>query len=749
MRNVILTMLAICLTAAAASAGTLALWNFDDKAVGESAVTGERLVDSSGNGRDAYITSTAVPEFWDSNPEYGTGAAIHTAATNAKIVFEAGHDFGDSGAVAGTAIGDYGTNDSFTMEAVVRYPTSNDSGNKYCCIFSKIGSGGSSATQWWWRVQGSAGDINFFMKDENGSNAGVSSSSVNVNDGNWHHVAVVRDASASILKLYVDYAELASTSDTTTGSFANDGLFRIGNFRDTDTRDMIGSMDVARISDVALVPSQFIQKLELPVLPANPDPVDRAFNISTASVELIWDTMADLDPNVTVNAHTVTIATDANFDNIAQVYNGVTGNSVTFTGMENALKYFWRVDTQGTHVQNGSFFEEGNVWSFQTEEVSGDVAGYWAFDDVAPGTVMLDGDRILDSSGNNRDLYLLNEDTEELDPSYYDNSNPAFGAGGSYLGFDDAQMKLYPGYDFGGGNIAGSPIIIPSGEDFTVEAVVRFNADEDDLNCIMSFIPDHPIETYWYGYDLPQYWFRGQTDGKIRFWLMDDNEQSGWCQSTTAIYDGLWHHVAGVRDKTAGKVRVYIDGVLEAETDDNTATDILPGGYMVVGGFTGYSSRNWEGNLDYVKVTRAALGPADFPTPMALPTDPNPVDGATGIPTTYVLSWTPIAGATITTQTVVLATDPFMLNVVDSIVAATGTNSVPVSDLDNETNYYWRVDTDGTDTSGSFSRQGSIWGFRTPLCVLEMAEGDINEDCSIDLLDFAIMSANWLRSEYE
>ncbi len=751
MRNVILTMLAICLTAAAANAGTVALWNFDDKAIGELADSGGRLVDSTGNGYDVFIDDASVPVFDDPAPFYSdSGAALLTAAGNAKIIFEPSHDFGDGGANANSGnLGSFGTNDSFTLEAVVRYTAKNQP-SKVCCLMSKI-SGDAADPQWWWRLEGGGKTYKFNMKDEGLVNTAKTVTLANsVYDGEWHHFAFVRDAAASKIYLYIDYVQVGSNNDVTTSDIGVGGRFCIGNFDGVDSRDMIGSMDMARVSDVALSPSEFLPMLEvLPIKPGNPSPANCGFDVATASVDLSWDTIEALDPNFTLGSQSVTVASDALMSNIVQTYSSVTGNSVTLTGLDESRSYYWRVDTVGTHDIGGAITREGDIWSFYTVEKPGDVAGYWKFDDVTPGTIMLDGDKILDSSGNNRDLYLLNE-LEDVSPSSYDTSNPAYGSGGSYLGLSDAQMMLLSGYDFGGSTLAGSPIVIPTGEDFSIEAVVRFDAAEhDNYNAIIAFTPKHPDLTDWYGYDLPQYWFRTETDGKLRFWTLDAGANTGWVAGSTDIYDGQWHHVAAVRDKTAGTVSVYIDGVLDGSSMDETTTDISPNGYMVIGGFNGYTSRNFGGNLDFVKVTRAALTPAEFEQSVALPTAPSPVSGATGIPTTYVLSWTPVAGATITTQTVVLSSDPFMVNVVDTIVADSGVNSVPVSGLDIETIYYWRVDTDGSDAGGSFSRQGYIWNFRTPICVLEMAEGDINEDCSIDLLDFAIMSANWLRSEYE
>ena len=738
----LIVMMLLGLAVSVANADTLVLWQFDDKLPGEAAVMGERLVDSSGNGRDAFVNASSVPEFWEGNSYYGSGSAIHSVRGTAKMIFEAGHDFGDGGAVAGTGIGDFGMYDDFTLEAVVRMPTSNS--NKECTILSKIGSDGVG---WSWNTE-TTGRLNVETKDTDG-NTGTSRAQWNltrVYDGQWHHIAVVRDTSAGVFRFYVDGDNMGGSWADHSYDMTNDGLFRIGNLRDTDNGDVIGSIDMIRISNVMLTPEQFLQPMAGSVLPADPDPSENAFDITESSVTLSWTTIAAQDPNVVVNSHDVTIATDMDMTNVVKVFNGVTGNSVVFNDMDFASTYYWCVNTQGTD-SGTPFYRYGNVWSYSTEEnPANDIAAWWKFDDVTPGTVMAEGDMILDSSGNNRHLYVAYE-AADVDPPLYGNPNPAYGSGGSCEAFEDSQLQLWPGHDFGGGSVAGSPIYVNGS--FTYETVVRFDADEDGVNAILSFLASAD-DQYWYGSTLPQYWFRVESTGIPQIYLRSDSSTANGTGSTApvaSVYDGQWHHIAAVRDVSLAKLRLYVDRTLAVEIDDTTATSIAPSGAVVALGFLGNDSRNLEGSVDFIKVTRNVLSSAEFEQGVAVPTSPSPVDGATGVPLSITLSWSPIAGATITTQTVVLADDPYMQSVVGSY-AATG-NSVDLDSLAIETDYYWRVDTVGSDGSGSFTRQGPVWHFRTPVCAIDMSEGDLNGDCVVDVIDFAIVSANWLRSEYE
>jgi hypothetical protein len=80
----------------------------------------------------------------------------------------------------------------------------------------------------------------------------------------------------------------------------------------------------------------------------------------------------------------------------------------------------------------------------------------------------------------------------------------------------------------------------------------------------------------------------------------------------SAINDGLYHHVVGVRNKTAGYMALYVDGVLINSLTDTSSTiplgnPVWIGGYgsnsfITTWGFTG-------GTLDEVAIYYLALTP--------------------------------------------------------------------------------------------------------------------------------------------
>jgi hypothetical protein len=74
-------------------------------------------------------------------------------------------------------------------------------------------------------------------------------------------------------------------------------------------------------------------------------------------------------------------------------------------------------------------------------------------------------------------------------------------------------------------------------------------------------------------------------------------------------------------------------------------------------------------------------------------------------------------------------------------------NSVAVSSLDPNEDYYWRVDCYDPNTPGPEikSENDKTWTFNTAGNCLSYLPGDITEDCYVDFADVEEMVANWLE----
>ncbi|MFI6785408.1 LamG-like jellyroll fold domain-containing protein [Micromonospora sp. NPDC050276] len=74
---------------------------------------------------------------------------------------------------------------------------------------------------------------------------------------------------------------------------------------------------------------------------------------------------------------------------------------------------------------------------------------------------------------------------------------------------------------------------------------------------------------------------------------------------------GQWHHLVGVRDASAGQLRLYVDGQLARQVDACSGTESI--GPLVIGRgrFGGNPVDYWRGALDEVHVYDRALGAAE------------------------------------------------------------------------------------------------------------------------------------------
>ena len=222
-----------------ASATVVAHWQFNEGRAGARAsATTNAIPDASGNGH--HLTAAGSPL-----PQYTVGATNYGATS--ALMFTSGTDRLHT---AQTAVFNFGLNDSFTLEAVVRTAagasfTGNLVGRDW----------GSNLPSWWFRLE--SGSPRFLIAQDGGPEPNVTASAA-VNDGNWHHVAAVRDAENRKLRVYVDYTLAGEVSDTTTTPPTNAQSLVVGAFN-TGTRQLEGEMDLVRVSSRALSPAEFVQ----------------------------------------------------------------------------------------------------------------------------------------------------------------------------------------------------------------------------------------------------------------------------------------------------------------------------------------------------------------------------------------------------------------------------------------------------------------------------------------------------------
>jgi len=203
----------------------------------------------------------------------------------------------------------------------------------------------------------------------------------------------------------------------------------------------------------------------------------------------------------------------------------------------------------------------------------------------------------------------------------------------------------------------------------------------------------------------------------------------GAVNSTTALQDNTWYHIAYVFDAQANageQTKIYINGVLENSGDHtaSTAQGSNGGGAPVwIGELDAARNFPWDGVLDEIGIWNIALTDEDINLLMTqskmqllrgdLAWNPIPADGADEVLITTDLAWAP--GEYAVTHNVYFGPSWEDVNTADptALIAeglARDVNSVDVGELEFGQTYYWRVDE--VNGAPDFAViEGDIWSF--------------------------------------
>jgi hypothetical protein len=143
---------------------------------------------------------------------------------------------------------DWTSGDSFSIEAWVKIPATE------LCTANKVAVGryeGSGKASWWLGCDETDNHAAFSLRDNTGTGLRVVGITA-INDGNWHHLVGVRDASAGDNRIYVDGAEETSTPASYSASFASTHDLNFGYMNANPYYYFPGSIDEIALYDRAL-----------------------------------------------------------------------------------------------------------------------------------------------------------------------------------------------------------------------------------------------------------------------------------------------------------------------------------------------------------------------------------------------------------------------------------------------------------------------------------------------------------------
>jgi len=254
----------------------------------------------------------------------------------------------------------------------------------------------------------------------------------------------------------------------------------------------------------------------------------------------------------------------------------------------------------------------------------------------------------------------------------------------------------------------------------------------------------------------------GETGGIDGLWFglvtSTGYHEYGASLDPNLLMDSQWHHLAATYDGSA--MKIYFDGVEKFSTP---VSGTLGGGTQSIDVGQRYLGGNYEnidGALDDVRIYNYGLSPREIQALMSTRAwNPDPTNGASGVPIEKVLGWSAPLGIINPTYNVYADTKFSKVDAVNpsgqveyESTSQSPTSFDPIPDLDFASDVFWRVDV--TDPAGPTTYVGQVWHFTTvvPACVPPLL-GDITgpegqPDCIVDLLDFAALAADWLACNW-
>ena len=362
-------------------------------------------------------------------------------------------------------------------------------------------------------------------------------------------------------------------------------------------------------------------------------------------------------------------------DNMSLVGSNITDMFLNLSQLEEHTTYFWKVDAINEYGTTSS-----DTLTFTTKDlyISREVA-YYAFDET-------NGETAIDSSAYGNHGTVIN-------------ITPA-----RTTGCANNAIDLTAGVSNSGIEILHQLPIEFNDNSFSVAFWVKaISGTNGYLFNKGVFTTDASTGAVgkWYGME-------SKSGTNLYFSVDDDKTKTQLAISNETFFTGNWVHITVIRDITEQKLKIYRNGELVQSTDDKTG-EIGNDENLYIGNCT-KGDTNFPGIIDEFHMYNYALSPEEI-TALAvegLPAKtsiPQPTSGAELLPPQNIIfSW---EGSENTDSY-----DFYAGTAADNLSLKAGgltTNSYELTDLMQNTVYYWRVD--AVNSIGTTT--GPVWSFAT------------------------------------
>jgi hypothetical protein len=454
-----------------------------------------------------------------------------------------------------------------------------------------------------------------------------------INDGQWHHIAGVYDQSAGSLKLYID-GTLVATSAASGTPVNNTEPMSLGRFDGTFGMYSAATLDDIRVWNIARSASQIADNYAGRLI-GNESGLVLYYDCEEfAGSNILTNKAGNASLNATLNnmnlgscwvngsesfsvSNIVTLTVKDNNNNSSTATAKIIVRD-TLAPVARAHNLSLALGTSGTvsilpsQIDNGStdnciidsitvtpfLFNCGNLGTnnvvLMVKDVTGNVstanATVTIFDSIGPVALAHDVTIYTDSNG-----------VATLTPSMVDN--------GSYDNCSITNMTVSrSSFDCsnirstwnGAIDMDGTNDYIETDDDgslslvsFTVETWVKTTRSQVNGRLITKSVDGQQNYSLLINSGYPQ----------IRF---DNDFTFKFAQGTTSIIDGNWHHLAGVYDKAAGTLKLYVDGNLAATNSTAMGFPVTGTEPLSIGRFSDQFGNYYKASLDEVRVWNIA-----------------------------------------------------------------------------------------------------------------------------------------------
>ncbi|HLF71355.1 MAG TPA: LamG-like jellyroll fold domain-containing protein [Dehalococcoidia bacterium] len=394
-------------------------------------------------------------------------------------------------------------------------------------------------------------------------------------NGAWHHIAIVRDASADKATLYFDGAAVATRNTTLSALEVDANGFVLGQEQDTvganfdPNQAFAGSLDDVYVFGRLLTAAEIGNLAAVPLDASPPTaPSGLSASASAGQASLSWTGAAD--PQTGIASYR--IYRDTQPGTVKALLAEIPATSTAYLDAVNpGVDYFYDVAAVNGHGIEGPRSNEAAITSAST------LLGQWPLDDGA-GTVA------SDSSTYNNDGTLVN--------------GPVWSTGrvGGALSFDANNDRVdLPAQAINGLSDLSLALWLKTTQTSPLRSIVSAANATNDNEFSVFVINGTTLRLH-----------TGETAGSYVEWAVP------------SLSNGVWHHIAIVRSASADQATLYVDGVSQGVRNTPLSILLVSAGGFVLGQDQDTVGANFDpnqafgGSLDEVYLYGRLLTPAEI-----------------------------------------------------------------------------------------------------------------------------------------